>query len=68
MKEYRLFAESYRKAAEQGNLGKEEAEKIARAYDFLADCDPEDLFNIYAASGKGISRRRHHRRRAREGN
>lgn len=47
MKEYRLFAESYRKAAEQGNLDKEEAEKIARAYDFLEGCDLEALFNLF---------------------
>lgn len=47
MKEYRLFAESYRKAAKQGILDKEEAEKIAHAYDFLAGCDLEALFNLF---------------------
>lgn len=47
---FKLMAESYRKAAKQGILGKEEAGKIARAYDFLAGCDLEDLFNLFDSS------------------
>ena len=50
MNGYKLMAESYRKAAEQGNISKEEAEKTARAYDFLAGCDQEDIFNLFDSS------------------
>lgn len=50
MNGYKLMAESYRKVAAQGNISKEEAEKIARSYDFLADCDQEDICNLFDSS------------------
>lgn len=47
---YKLMAESYRKAAEKGHISREEAEKAARAYDFLSTCDLEDLFQLFDSS------------------
>ena len=44
---YTIMADSYRKAAKQGNLSKKEAEKVARSYDFLAKCDEEDICNLF---------------------
>lgn len=50
MNGYRLMADSYRKAAENGNISKEESEKVARSYDFLASCDQEDICNLFDSS------------------
>lgn len=50
MKEYRVFADTYRKEAEKGNLSQKEAEKVARIYDFLAECDQDDIFNLFDSS------------------
>lgn len=47
MNGYKLMADSYRKAAENGNISKEEAEKIARNYDYLAGCNTEDICNLF---------------------
>ena len=50
MNGYRLMADSYREAAEKGSISKEEAEKIARNYDYLAGCDTEDIYNLFDRS------------------
>lgn len=50
MNGYKLMAESYRKAAKEGNISREEAEKIARSYDILASCDQEDICNLFDSS------------------
>lgn len=44
---FKLMADSYRKAADQGNISKKEAEKVARSYDYLSSCDQEDIFNLF---------------------
>lgn len=50
MSGYRLFADSYRKLAEEGKISKEEAAKKGRVYDFLDSCDQEDIFNMFDSS------------------
>lgn len=47
MNGYVLMAESYRKAAEQGKISKDAAEKKARIYDFLGTCDQEDFYTLF---------------------
>lgn len=47
MNGYKLMAESYRKAAEEGKISKEEAAKDCRIFDFLASCDQEDIFRLF---------------------
>ena len=42
MNGYTLLAESYRKAAAEGKIAEEEAEKNIRVYEFLATCDLYD--------------------------
>lgn len=50
MNGYKLLAESYKKAAEEGKISKEEAEKHINVYDFLAHCDLDDIFILYDSS------------------
>ena len=50
MNGYKLLSESYKKAAEEGNISKEEAAKHTRVYDFLASCDLDDIFILYDSS------------------
>ena len=47
MNGFSLMADSYRKAAEQGKISKEQAEKKARIYDFLGSCDQEDFYTLF---------------------
>ena len=42
-----LMADSYRKAAGEGKINKEQAEKQARVYDFLGTCDTDDLYTLF---------------------
>lgn len=44
---YKIMAESYRKAAEEGKITKEQAEKDCKAFDFLASCDQDDFNNLF---------------------
>jgi len=50
MNGFALLADAQRKAVEQGFIGKEEAEKKCRVYDFLATCDQEDFYNLFDSS------------------
>lgn len=50
MNGYKLLSESYKKAAEEGKISKEEAAKHSRVYEFLASCDLDDLFILYDSS------------------
>jgi len=43
MNTYKMFAESYRLLQEQGKMPKEEAERNIRVYEFLSECEREDL-------------------------
>ena len=47
---FTLEADSYRKAAEQGKLGKEEAEQFCRIYDFLGACSEDDFYKLFDSS------------------
>lgn len=50
MNGYKLLAESYRKAAQEGKINQEEAAKHSRIYDFLASCDKEDINILFDSS------------------
>lgn len=50
MNGYKLLSESYKKAAEEGKISKEEATKHSRVYEFLASCDLDDIFILYDSS------------------
>ncbi len=50
MNGFKIMAESYRKAAEQGTITKEQAEKDCRIYDFLGTCDEEDICTLFDSS------------------
>ena len=50
MNGYSIMADSYRKLADEGKLGRKEAEKEARIYDFLSSCDEDDLYSLIDSS------------------
>ena len=50
MNGFALLSDSYKKALEQGQISKEEAEKKCRVFDFLATCDQEDFFTMFDSS------------------
>lgn len=45
-----LMADSYRRAAAQGEISKETAEKKTRIYDFLGTCDTDDFYILFDSS------------------
>lgn len=47
MNDYKLIADAYKKAAEDGNLTKEQAAKECKVLDFLNICDEEDICNMF---------------------
>ena len=47
MNGYQLMAESYRKAYEENKVFKEEAERKIKVFEFLANCDEEDICNLF---------------------
>lgn len=50
MNGFKVMAEAYKKAAEEGKIGKAEAEKQHRIYEFLGSCDQEDIFSLFDSS------------------
>ena len=50
MNGFELMSESYRKAAEQGEITRATADKKCRIYDFLATCDQEDICSMFDSS------------------
>ena len=50
MNGFKILSDSYRQAAEQGKISKEQADKECRIYDFLASCDEEDICNLFDSS------------------
>ena len=50
MNGFQLQADAYRKAAEQGKITQEQAEKECKVFDFLATCDDEDICNLFNSS------------------
>ena len=47
MNGFTMMADSYRKAAAEGKITKEQAEKNCKAFDFLGSCDDEDINNLF---------------------
>ena len=47
MNGFTMMAESYRKAAAEGKITKEQAEKNCKAFDFLGSCDDDDINNLF---------------------
>ncbi|MBQ3794959.1 MAG: hypothetical protein IJJ64_07975 [Butyrivibrio sp.] len=50
MNGFQLQADAYRKAAEQGKITQEQADKECKVFDFLATCDDEDICNLFNSS------------------
>ena len=50
MNGFQLLADAQKKAVERGLIGREEAEKKCKVYDFLATCDQEDFCNMFDSS------------------
>ena len=50
MNGYEIMSNSYKKAAEEGKVSKETAEKECRIFDFLATCDEEDVCRLFDSS------------------
>ena len=47
MNGFKMMADSYRKAAEEGKITREQAEKDCKTFDFLANCDQDDFNNLF---------------------
>lgn len=50
MNGFKMLAESYRKAAVEGVISKEQADKQCRVFDFLGTCDDEDICTMFDSS------------------
>lgn len=50
MNGFKMMADSYRKAAAEGKISKEQADKDCRIYDFLATCDEDDFYKLFNSS------------------
>ncbi len=50
MNGFQVMADSYRKAAEEGKIDKEQADKDIRIFDFLASCDEDDFCKLFDSS------------------
>lgn len=50
MNGYKMMAESYKKAIEQGKISKEDAEPEIRIFDFLSTCSQDDLYRLVNSS------------------
>lgn len=50
MNGYEMMADSYRKLREQGKINKEVADREIRIYEFLAECDSDDLCRLVDSS------------------
>lgn len=50
MNGFEIQSQAYRKAAEQGQIEKDFAEKSCRVFDFLAGCDQEDIYSLFDSS------------------
>lgn len=49
MNGFDVIAKGYRKAADEGKITQEQAEKKARLFDFLGTCNLEDLSALYGS-------------------
>lgn len=47
---FKLIADTYRKAASEGQITQKQADKDCRIFDFLADCDQDDIYRLFDSS------------------
>ena len=45
-----MLADSYRKAANEGKITPEQAEKKCKVFDFLATCNEDDFYHLFDSS------------------
>lgn len=50
MNGFKILSDSYKKLLEQGKIDKEEAQKEIRIYDFLGNCEDDDICRLYDSS------------------
>lgn len=50
MNGYEILSNTYKKAAKEGSITQERAEKYCRIYDFLSTCDEEDIYIMFDSS------------------
>lgn len=50
MNSYEMMSENYKILMQRGEIEKETAEKAIRVYDFLAECDTDDLCQMVDSS------------------
>ena len=50
MNGFKILSDTYRKAAEDGQISKEQADKDCRIYDFLSTCDDDDFYRLFDSS------------------
>lgn len=50
MNGYQMMADTYREAAKQGKISQEQADKECKVIDYLADCDEDDICNLFNSS------------------
>ena len=50
MNGYEMMSQTYRKAAEEGKITKEQADADCRIFDFLATCSDEDICRLFDSS------------------
>lgn len=50
MNGFKMLADSYRKAAAEGKLAQEQADKECKVLDFLATCDDDDFYHLFDSS------------------
>lgn len=50
MNGYKIMADAYRKAADEGEITQEQADKECRIFDFLSDCNQDDIFKLFDSS------------------
>ena len=50
MNGFKMLADSYRKAAAEGKLAQEQADKECKVLDFLATCNEDDFYHLFDSS------------------
>lgn len=50
MNGFNLLSDSYRKAAERGEISQEQAQNDCRLFDFLATCSENDFYTLFDSS------------------
>lgn len=50
MNGFQMLADSYRKAAVEGKVTAEQADKECKVLDFLATCDDDDFYHLFDSS------------------